>query len=93
MLTRCLGCRVLIDGGSRCRLCKNARQRGGSVRNWRAIRQAVYERDGGRCVACKQFVPPDAFVCDHMQPLRYGGTDDLDNLRTLCVPCNKREGV
>lgn len=28
---------------------------------------------------------------DHVTPIRDGGSEDLNNLRTLCVPCHKAE--
>lgn len=30
------------------------------------------------------------YEVDHILPKHLGGTHDLDNLRTLCVPCHKR---
>lgn len=33
----------------------------------------------------------DQWQADHILPRIRGGTDDLDNLRTLCVPCHKIE--
>lgn len=32
----------------------------------------------------------ELFQVDHIQPRILGGTNSLDNLRTLCVPCHKR---
>ncbi|MCP4566069.1 MAG: HNH endonuclease [FCB group bacterium] len=28
---------------------------------------------------------------DHIKPLVMGGSSDMENLRTLCVPCHKKE--
>jgi 5-methylcytosine-specific restriction protein A len=33
----------------------------------------------------------DWWEVDHILPRIEGGTDDLDNLRLVCVPCHKRE--
>lgn len=33
---------------------------------------------------------PDSAEADHIIEHRYGGTDDLDNLRVLCRECNGR---
>ena len=33
----------------------------------------------------------DMWQADHIVPRIKGGTHDLDNLRTLCVPCHKAE--
>ena len=54
----------------------------------KAIRQAVCERDGGRCT----FTGPDGTRCgsewhlelDHIVPLAKGGATTANNLRTLC---------
>lgn len=57
-----------------------------------AIRAAVYERDGRRCVRCGSF---EDLTLDHIHPHSRGGSDTLDNLQTLCQPCNsaKRDRV
>lgn len=33
----------------------------------------------------------DWWEADHILPLAEGGNDTLDNLRTLCIPCHRRE--
>jgi 5-methylcytosine-specific restriction endonuclease McrA len=55
----------------------------------RALRLAVWERDGGRCVECDgdfelQF--------DHVIPLVMGGATSAENLQLLCAPCNRAKG-
>ena len=32
-------------------------------------------------------------TCDHIYPKSKGGTDDLDNLRIICLECNKKKGA
>jgi len=32
-----------------------------------------------------------AWEADHIMPVSLGGTNELENLRTLCVPCHKAE--
>jgi 5-methylcytosine-specific restriction protein A len=59
---------------------------------WRTIRRQVWERDGGRCRGpyCRD-APPislEAAQIDHRVPLSHGGTNELDNLRTLCRRCH-----
>lgn len=54
------------------------------------VRLAVYERDGFTCLHCGT---GEALSLDHVYPHSLGGTDDMDNLQTLCRPCNSRKGV
>ena len=54
-------------------------------RRWRRRRAEVLDRDGWRCVKCGR---PGRLEVDHIRPLRAGGTDDVDNLRTLCRDCH-----
>lgn len=50
-----------------------------------SARWEVWERDDFRCRACgvRRFL-----TIDHVVPLSRGGTNDIDNLQTLCKPCN-----
>jgi 5-methylcytosine-specific restriction protein A len=67
---------------------------------WKAARAATLERDGYSCVLCQAV--DVAFQVDHVYDLALilrdhdGGrlpddslAFDLDNLRTLCVPCHQ----
>ena len=49
----------------------------------------VWDRDGWSCVTCGSHV---ALTVDHIVPVARGGSDDLDNLQTMCQPCNSRKG-
>lgn len=61
--------------------------RGG--RPWRRKRLLVFERDGYTCQTCgRACMAPE---CDHKVPLSQGGTDDLDNLATICPPCHRQK--
>jgi 5-methylcytosine-specific restriction endonuclease McrA len=52
------------------------------------LRQAVFERDGRRCLCC---MATSDLVIDHIVPVLSGGTNDPNNLQTLCRPCNSRK--
>jgi hypothetical protein len=54
------------------------------------LRWEVWERDNFTCLHCgnRRFL-----TVDHIIPESRGGTLDLDNLQTLCKPCNSRKGV
>ncbi len=54
------------------------------------IRFAVYQRDGHACVACGAEQP---LSLDHIWPWSLGGEDTIENLQTLCIPCNCRKGA
>lgn len=54
------------------------------------IRWMVYSRDGHRCLHCGT---TEALSLDHIYPYSLGGSDEPDNLQTLCRPCNSRKGV
>lgn len=50
------------------------------------IRKLVLRRDRYRCVFCGK---DGLLEVDHIIPWSAGGSDDLDNLRTLCKSCNQ----
>lgn len=56
----------------------------------RRIRVEVFTRDAHQCKHCGC---KDDLTIDHIIPEVAGGTLDLDNLQTLCRPCNSRKGA
>lgn len=61
--------------------------RGG--RPWRRVKQQIHERDDWTCCQCGR-VTTD-LECDHIVNTAQGGTDDKDNLQSLCVDCHKKK--
>ena len=57
---------------------------------WRKLREVVMRRDAGLCQVCKAAgVTKLAAEVDHIQPVEQGGSDDLDNLQSICRECHK----
>jgi hypothetical protein len=54
------------------------------------LRAIVYERDGFACLRCGA---RDDLTVDHIHPWSKGGTEELENLQTLCRSCNSRKGA
>jgi 5-methylcytosine-specific restriction protein A len=58
---------------------------------WKAIRKQVYLRDNHACVVCRKNCERWDIACHHIRPVRYGGSDDLFNLATVCKSCHQRQ--
>lgn len=54
-----------------------------------SLRTQVLERDAYRCVICDSH---KELACDHIIPEVKGGATTLDNLQTMCKPCNFSKG-
>lgn len=61
--------------------------RGG--RPWRRLKQEIHERDQWTCCKCG-CVTMD-LECDHIVNQAQGGTDDKDNLQSLCKDCHSKK--
>lgn len=65
---------------------------GGEVKGTVPFRPGKTRRDresGHRCVVCGS---TESLTADHIVPVAKGGTNDLDNLQTMCEPCNTFKG-
>ena len=68
------------------------------IKSYRSIspkrRFDVLERDGRRCVVCGDDAKSGAVLeVDHIVSVANGGSDDLENLQTLCWACNSGKGA
>ena len=55
-----------------------------------AISRKVFDRDDWTCQRCGTH---RNLTVDHKTPVAKGGTDDFDNLQTLCGSCNSSKGA
>lgn len=55
----------------------------------RKLRHEVFMRDGYRCRECGASKDETSLEIDHIVPVARGGTNDIDNLQTLCRECNR----
>ena len=67
----------------------NRERRGLPEREWRVLRQRIFERDAYACTYCGS---KDDLTCDHVLALIRGGTNDENNLTTACRSCNSSKG-
>lgn len=68
----------------------------GSTRQWRKTRERILERDGHRCTAIengRRCPETTNLHVDHITPKASGGTDDDENLTTLCARHNLTKGA
>jgi 5-methylcytosine-specific restriction endonuclease McrA len=58
-----------------------------------ALRYQVLRRDGEKCRICGKGAADGVLLeVDHIIPVSKGGSNDLNNLRTLCDICNRGRG-
>lgn len=56
---------------------------------WAKRRRMVFKRDNYTCVYCG--AKGVAFEVDHKKPFIKGGNDEIDNLATSCIKCNRQK--
>ena len=52
------------------------------------IRNSVCSRQRWSCNCCKNLLG-ECFIIDHVVPLCYGGSNDINNLQSICPSCDK----
>ncbi len=57
-----------------------------------SVRVSVLHRDGNKCVFCGRTAKQIELEIDHIIPFSKGGSNDLSNLPTLCIDCNRGKG-
>jgi len=61
-----------------------------------AALKSAFERFGGHCFHCKEWMPPQPLshdcTRDHLRPRKDGGKDYLHNLVFACGRCNRAKG-
>lgn len=87
---------AVVQPGSFADSSRGNRHERGYGNEWSKARLRILQRDGGLCQIClsKGVVNYCAgrkygAQVDHIIPKFEGGTDDDDNLQTVCVPCHK----
>lgn len=71
----------------------NRHERGYGTK-WDKLRLKILKRDNYLCTQCKRNGKVTAGTqVDHIKPKLLGGTDNSDNLQTLCVPCHKQKTI
>lgn len=70
-------------------MAKTASQRGYGAA-WRRIRERILKRDKGLCRSCAAIgLIRQATEVDHIVRKKDGGTDNDNNLQSLCSTCHK----
>lgn len=61
----------------------------------KTVRVRVFQRDNFKCVFCGRGAESTTIELDHIHPVTLGGTNDIENLQTLCADCNagKRDNI
>lgn len=53
-----------------------------------SLKRRIYKRDGGHCCMCRRVVDLYDSQLDHRIALQFGGSNEEENLWTLCTECH-----
>lgn len=56
------------------------------------LRFEILKRDGFKCRTCGSTAQERQLEVDHKRPRQYGGSNEPENLWTLCIECNRGKG-
>ena len=89
----CRECKGPLKSLRQSRFCSHEHSRlFWNKRSWPGVKYLVHVRDDWTCRECGVRYPNNRTLLhgDHIVPIADGGDElDLDNVRTLCVPCHK----
>ncbi|KAA5961019.1 MULTISPECIES: HNH endonuclease [Pantoea] len=68
-----------------------ARRISGSTRM--NLKRRIYVRDSGHCCMCQRVVDLHSSELDHRIALQFGGSNNEDNLWTLCIECHRDKSL
>jgi 5-methylcytosine-specific restriction endonuclease McrA len=54
--------------------------------------QQAYEEMGKRCIYCGELLTPGQVYFDHIQSMKAGGRNNMDNIGPSCGVCNSSKG-
>lgn len=55
-------------------------------------KQQLITEYGSICFWCGNLLPENQLTIDHLKPKSLGGSNNLENLRLACFPCNNSRG-
>lgn len=72
---------------------REQRQKYGSgfLSSKKRIKSLLLERDGSQCKRCTYRMRPEDLTIDHIKKRADGGSNLLNNLQLLCIPCHTRK--
>jgi 5-methylcytosine-specific restriction endonuclease McrA len=73
-------------------IARRARKAAAEGRHTAGDLAALFEKQKGRCVACRTSLCP-GYHADHIIPIVAGGSNWITNIQLLCPTCNRSKGA